>query len=431
MKITSLATTLGLVALLSAGGLSPALGTDAEVTKKADIYNLGLQVGDRNTDRAFTWYTKKVGKQSVKIAPAKDLVRGKLPEDARRVKEEKSGVSIDRARLFHQAHVTGLKENTTYAYQVGSDKNGWSDVYTFSTPKSFSTNSGEFLAVGDPQIGSGNGEPNDAEGWNRTVTSATQAHPNARFLLSLGDQIDTGTGKQYDAFFAPDVMRTLPHMTIKGNHEMFNPVSHNQHFRQPNQKGTGNYWYKDAGVLFIVLDSNNPNWKKHGQFIQEVKADQGRDANWTIVAFHHAPYSSGPHRDDADVKRLRKKLPKYIAEADVDLVMNGHDHVYTRSYLTNGDGQKVVGARGGSKQVKKKGETIYVTATSSSGSKFYSNKEGADWAAVAKGNKVPGYVGVKAQRCSLRVTAYEVAKTGKRGTLDSFTLTDPSNRGCK
>nr|WP_257994544.1 metallophosphoesterase [Brevibacterium paucivorans] len=222
-----------------------------------------------------------------------------------------------------------------------------------------------------------------------------------------------------------------PALTIKGNHEMLNPVSHIQHFRQPNQKGTGDYWYKDAGVLFIVLDSNNPNWKKHGQFIKDVKADQGRDANWTVVAFHHAPYSSGPHRDDADVKLLREKLPKYIAEADVDLVMNGHDHVYTRSYLTNGDGAKVAGAQGGSKQVKKKGEAIYMTATSSSGSKFYSNKDDADWAAVAKGNKVPGYVGVKAQRCSLRVTAYEVSTTGKRGTLDTFTLTDRSNRGCK
>lgn len=360
-----------------------------------------------------------------------DVVGGKLPENARTVKEEKSGVSIDRARIYHQAQVTGLKANTKYAYQVGSDKNGWSDVYTFATPKSFSTNSGEFLAVGDPQIGSGHGNPNDAEGWNRTITSAANAHPNARMLLSLGDQVDSGKGSQYDAFFAPDVMRSLPHMTIKGNHEMINPVSHIQHFRQPNQKGTGDYWYKDAGVLFIVLDSNNPNWKKHGQFIKDVKADQGRDANWTVVAFHHAPYSSGPHRDDADVKLLREKLPKYIAEADVDLVLNGHDHVYTRSYLTNGDGEKVAGAKGGSKQVKKSGETIYVTATSSSGSKFYSNKDDADWAAVAKGNKIPGYVNVKAKGCTLKVTANEVTTSGEPGVLDNFTITDRSNPGCK
>lgn len=59
MKIASLATSLGLVALLSAGGLNSALASSVESPKKADVYNLGLQVGDRNTDRAFTWYTKK------------------------------------------------------------------------------------------------------------------------------------------------------------------------------------------------------------------------------------------------------------------------------------------------------------------------------------------------------------------------------------
>lgn len=96
-----------------------------------------MQVGDRNTDRAFTWYTKKIGEQSVKIAPAKEMVGGKLPEGARTVKEEKSGVSIDRARLYHQAHVTGLKANTRYAYQVGSDKTD-GRTSTRSRPQSLS-----------------------------------------------------------------------------------------------------------------------------------------------------------------------------------------------------------------------------------------------------------------------------------------------------
>ena len=53
-------------------------------------------------------------------------------------------------------------------------------------------------------------------------------------------------------------------------------------------------------------------------------------------------------------------------ELDVDLVLSGHDHIYSRSYLMSGT--EVTGKRDGQKS---EGETLYITGGSSTGSKFY------------------------------------------------------------
>jgi hypothetical protein len=50
---------------------------------------------------------------------------------------------------------------------------------------------------------------------------------------------------------------------------------------------------------------------------------------WTIVVFHHPVYTAGTYK--AYSATLRPELPRLFRERGVDLVLNGHDHLYFAS----------------------------------------------------------------------------------------------------
>ncbi|MEG2720741.1 MAG: hypothetical protein RR914_05385, partial [Oscillospiraceae bacterium] len=52
-------------------------------------------------------------------------------------------------------------------------------------------------------------------------------------------------------------------------------------------------------------------------------------------ALHKAPYSNGSHYDDKDVVALRAQLSTLMNELNIDIVLEGHDHVYLRTNTMN------------------------------------------------------------------------------------------------
>lgn len=67
---------------------------------------------------------------------------------------------------------------------------------------------------------------------------------------------------------------------------------------------------------------------------------QQNTRKFTIAYFHQPPYSKGSHdSDDAYelvMKAMREKVIPLLEDYDVDLVVNGHSHVFERSYLIKG-----------------------------------------------------------------------------------------------
>ncbi|MFH1212787.1 MAG: metallophosphoesterase, partial [Candidatus Neomarinimicrobiota bacterium] len=72
---------------------------------------------------------------------------------------------------------------------------------------------------------------------------------------------------------------------------------------------------------------------------------------WTIVAFHHPLYSMGHIRDD---RQTRDAFLPIFDKYQVDLVLSGHDHVYSRTYPL----------RAGKIAAKKQKGTVYVISVS-------------------------------------------------------------------
>ena len=52
--------------------------------------------------------------------------------------------------------------------------------------------------------------------------------------------------------------------------------------------------------------------------------------------FHHSIFSTASHVDDGDIITRRNELPQVFKDLDIDVVLMGHDHVYTRTYMMDG-----------------------------------------------------------------------------------------------
>ena len=88
----------------------------------------------------------------------------------------------------------------------------------------------------------------------------------------------------------------------------------------------------------MVLNSNNRSTAQHEEFIKNTiaKTKDNKDIKWKIVVFHHSIYSSASHASDNDILARRDTLAPMLSENGIDLVLMGHDHVYTRSMLMDG-----------------------------------------------------------------------------------------------
>ena len=91
-----------------------------------------------------------------------------------------------------------------------------------------------------------------------------------------------------------------------------------------------------------------------------------------MLVYHHSIYSPADHANDGDNKQRRQDFPTAFSNLGVDLVLQGHDHSYSRSYaIKNGQKANPAEQPGAAEVSPGPGGVIYVTANSASGSKYY------------------------------------------------------------
>jgi 3',5'-cyclic AMP phosphodiesterase CpdA len=413
------------------GGTAPA--------PTAEIKNIAITVGADETERNITWYGDSAQAGKVQIALRSTMTSDAFPAAYTEFAATRTASSVAGFSTF-KASLIGAEPNTEYVYRVGND-DAWSDVYTFKTSPAGDFS---FLAAGDPQIGSSGNVGNDTAGWTTTLNKAKRLFPDVSLLISLGDQVETSpVESQYDGFLAPEYLRSLTLAPNIGNHDTgAGGGIYKEHFTVPNSSETygvtvsgGDYWYAHNDVLFLSINSNDMSTAEHKAFLQEAIAaykaqNGGEDPLWKIVTFHHSIYSSASHTTDTDIRARRNELSPVFAELDIDAVLAGHDHVYTRSYMMGGTtGMTPItegydGANYAAYTKTQPGETVYITANSASGSKFYALKQ-TDFPFVAKENQenIPNLTRVDVTADALTFTTYRTgANNAANGVVDAFTL---------
>ena len=463
-----------------------------------DYTQVSLTPGADETQLNFAWYSKAESGRAATPVVHFGTDRANLTAFTGTSAQVDDSLTDGVAYDYNYVTVTGLKANTTYYYTV--EKNGvQTEVQEYKTG-SFDTV--KMLYVGDPQIGASKGQPqngealaadsgvantaarNDAFGWNRTLEIATEQNPDLNFVISAGDQVNkTGQAKEeeYAGYLSPDVLAGLPVATTIGNHDSLNP-DYMYHFNNPNTteygetEAGGDYYYSYGDGLFIVLNTNNYNVAEHEQAIAEAVASDP-DAVWRIVTIHQDIYGTGLDHSDTDGMILRTQLTPIFDEYDIDVVLQGHDHTYSRSKLLYGDGQThgtyefrlndegtdydwnnayntqtdeqiplypeegdTAGAAAqaafqqdnlcytiedttGNTVVNPRG-TLYMTANSASGSKFYELiATQQDYIAERSQNWLPSYSVIEMDSDSFAITTYQITAEGVVETIDdTFTI---------
>jgi len=305
------------------------------------------------------------------------------------------------------AEISGLKENTKYSYQVG-DGNVWSPAgaFTTGTPVEF-----EFLIFGDSQ--SGSSELIYAP-WKETVHNAIRDNPGARFFVNVGDLVEIGHGEaHWNAWFdaAAGVIDHIPEMAVQGNHETLVGAGRSDHLKpdfmtrqlpvpQNGPEGLkGQVYSYDFGCAHIVvLDSQQQEEQPvYGDILKAQTAWLDQDLArtrraWTFVFFHKPPYSNTPDRMNDDVKGA---FGPVLDAHHADVVFNGHDHDYSRTFPMLADHAVNAYAKG----------TVYMVV-GRSGNKFYDDLTAKSWNAFFYNPKdQPMYLDVKVSPGKLTVTA--------------------------
>ena len=81
-----------------------------------------------------------------------------------------------------------------------------------------------------------------------------------------------------------------------------------------------NYVVRKNGVRFVMWESNYSNREWLRKHLTEEPGDK-----WTVVSFHHPVFTPGPH---GNTPGYAPSLPRLFRRKGVDLVVNGHDHLY-------------------------------------------------------------------------------------------------------
>ena len=416
----------------AAVGLSAVVGgvvlTASPATAASSTYSdIVLGVGADDAQRNLAWYSAVDTAQVVQFARTSEVVNGVFPASATSVAATGGVTTSGENNRF--ATLSGLQENTSYTYRVGADGD-WSTSYTFRT-QDFEGDF-DFLFFGDPQIGSSGNTAGDAAGWTDTVNVATAAYPDAEMLFSAGDQVEKASDEsQYDAFLQPEQLRQIPFVATNGNHDV-GSKAYEQHFNTPNTDraagpGTatgsgGDYWFIHKDVLFLDINSNSRNYDSHITWMTQVIKEHGDEAKWKVLAFHHSIYSPGPHATDTDVVDRRNVLPTVISQLGVDLVLQGHDHSYARSYLIkNGEKADPAEQAGADTVQAGPGGVLYVTSNSASGSKYYDlqNKD-FWWLSAQNQEKVRNYTAVEVTDRTINVKTLRSQANGSDKPVNSI-----------
>lgn len=242
--------------------------------------------------------------------------------------------------FYHSVTFTGLKRGALYAYRVGAEGGEWSSWNQFRTAdtdhRSFS-----FTYLGDIQ--------NDIYSMgSRAVRAAYAKSPESKFMLFAGDLVDhshseTEWGEWFDALgWIPSVMPIVP---VLGNHEYDAFVDGGENllsrfwrpqFELPRNGLQGQeeavYYIDYNDVRLIAMNSTvalaaTDQLTAQTEWLREVL--QSTEQKWVIVSFHHSLFSA---RDGSHgyYPELRKVWGPLLEEYGVDLVLTGHDHVYSR-----------------------------------------------------------------------------------------------------
>ena len=333
---------------------------DKEVPVTRENYRIPTAVtvtmGEDSSKEAFiTWYSKSTLSGDIEIyrADSEPVFKGEstvtdeftVETDTETVIRSYPGIDLGIIGFFasefkinrHTATLKNLEPGATYYYRVGdAGRDWWSQTGTVTTADG--SKDVTFLHLADPQA---QNERQYERAWKKVLSAATELY-DEDFIINTGDIVDHGdNSKQWSWALdtGADYLMNTFMMPATGNHEGMGTNATANYFTLPNlpeqDTSKGVYYSFDYNnVHFAVLNTEDLDEDEGltDKQLDWLKKDmQSSDAQWKFVMLHKAPYSQGSHYKDDDVCEIRAQLKNLMPELGIDMVFQGHDHVYMRT----------------------------------------------------------------------------------------------------
>ena len=242
-----------------------------------------------------------------------------------------------------------LEPSTTYTYRVydkyvdvGTEAVTWQTENTKSTKFSFAH-------VSDTQS-----VPSSGKNFGNVLN---QVIGERDFVLHTGDVVEYSK-YEYEwtdmlhSNFA--YLSKIPMMALSGNHDTTYKSGSQELFKHfnnaiPQQDSIDKGYYYSfvyGNAKFIMLNTNVTSAALEGKQYDWLIAElENNTCDWTFVALHCPLYSVGqwgadPSRN-AQSLALRAQLQGVFAKYGVDVVLQGHDHLLSKTHALNGNGVAV------------------------------------------------------------------------------------------
>lgn len=305
------------------------------------IYKKSKKVNDK--DEVVGYFTEK-GKTDIKWEP----------EDEAKHDDERVGIDITEVKeTIYDADAVGLRPNTVYYYRVGAKNGALSDVGTFKTSGG-AEKATTFIQYTDTQNAYWNEHKrNEAQFGADTLFQAQKAAPGADFILHTGDFVEITEAEDEWRDLMSQSQQGFLRMSlavVPGNHDEYDlntkelfPRKFNQHFNLDSAgaiDGGSYYSFNYNNAHFIVLNTNdykNKDKKALGErqlnwLREDVQTARKHGAKWIILSYHKPLFSKSYHSlEDEDVQNVRDDFMQAIDDLDIDLALQGHDHVFSRT----------------------------------------------------------------------------------------------------
>ena len=281
-------------------------------------------------------------------------------------------------KYFHSIAVSNLEPNTKYEYTVGSGDNTYSGSFK-TAPAKGSKDSFKFAFLADTQV---------SNETNAKAAGATfaQLSKDLDFLYLAGDITDKATNEtQWELLFnnggafptaGQDLLGNTLISAVQGNHDN-NTLT--RHINAPAESGNIVYSYDYGPATFIMLNLETARYDadaraEQKEYLTNAVKEAKERGQWTFVGFHKSLYTGASHITDSDVIEARQYWAPTFAELDVDVVMQGHDHVYSRGFVTSdGYNANPTSDENGS-IINPENAPLYMVGGHAGGLKWYSKK---------------------------------------------------------
>ena len=284
-------------------------------------------------------------------------------------------------KYLHTVKITGLSASTEYEYTIGSGAYAYKGSFK-TVPEKGNDAAFSFAYIADTQV---------SNEVNAKATGATFAQLNVykdlAFTYLAADVTDNATAeKQWEQIFDNGGKYSSAGQHFFGNHLIAVTQGNHDistlsgHIAVPGEAGDAVYSFDYGPAKFIILNletaKSDEKAREQQKNLLEAKVQEAKTTGqWTIVGFHKSIYTGASHIVDSDVSAARKYWGPVLANLDVDLVLQGHDHVYARGFI-NVDGTKAnMETDNQGVFLTKNNAPLYMVGGHAGGLKWYAQKD--------------------------------------------------------